>query len=149
MPLSANLLKLESSILPRAKRATKRNNVATEQQKKKFWRRIVPAPKCPAPRRRRRNVPDPEKHEVVASCYRPPDVSNYRSFLDIFSSKITSVNEFAGDLIICGDFNLDLLKVQSDDNIAEFCAIINSQVPVNRDYMCVNFMSPNAMKFFQ
>ena len=32
MPLSANLLKLESSILPRAKRATNRNNVATEQR---------------------------------------------------------------------------------------------------------------------
>ena len=30
--LSANLLKLESSILPRAKRATNRNNVATEQR---------------------------------------------------------------------------------------------------------------------
>ena len=32
MPLSVNLLKLESSILPRAKRATSRNNVATEQR---------------------------------------------------------------------------------------------------------------------
>ena len=30
-PLSANLLKLESSILPRAKRATNRNNVDTEK----------------------------------------------------------------------------------------------------------------------
>ena len=37
MPLSANLLKLKSSILPRAKRATNRNNVATDKriQKKK------------------------------------------------------------------------------------------------------------------
>ena len=32
MPLSANLLKLESSILTRAKRATIRNNVATEKR---------------------------------------------------------------------------------------------------------------------
>ena len=32
MPLSATLLNLESSILPRAKRATNRNNVATEQR---------------------------------------------------------------------------------------------------------------------
>ena len=32
MMLSANLLKLESSILPRAKRATNRNNVATEKR---------------------------------------------------------------------------------------------------------------------
>ena len=32
MPLSANLLKLESSILPRAKRAANRNNVASEQR---------------------------------------------------------------------------------------------------------------------
>ena len=35
MPLSANLLKLESSILPRAKQATNRKNVATEKQIKK------------------------------------------------------------------------------------------------------------------
>ena len=43
MPLSANLLKLESLILPRAKRATNRNSVATEQRiwKKKFWHRNV------------------------------------------------------------------------------------------------------------
>ena len=33
MPLSANLLRLESSILTRAKRATSRNNVATEKNK--------------------------------------------------------------------------------------------------------------------
>ena len=32
MPLGANLLKLESSILTRAKRATNRNNVATEKR---------------------------------------------------------------------------------------------------------------------
>ena len=56
MPLSANLFRLESSILTRAKRATSRNNVATEKRipPKKFWRPIVPAPKCPAPKRRRR-----------------------------------------------------------------------------------------------
>ena len=35
MPLSANLLKLESSILPRAKRATSQHNVATEKRIKK------------------------------------------------------------------------------------------------------------------
>ena len=32
MPLSVNLLKLESSILPRAKRATNRNNEVTEKR---------------------------------------------------------------------------------------------------------------------
>ena len=60
MLLSVNLLKLGSSILPRAKQATSRNNVATEKRipKKKFWRPIVPAPKCsaskcPAPKRTR------------------------------------------------------------------------------------------------
>ena len=58
MPLSANLLKLESSFLPRAKRVTSRSNVATEKRisKKKFWRPIVPAPKCPAP-----NCPAPKR----------------------------------------------------------------------------------------
>ena len=61
MPLSANLLKLESSILTRAKRATNRNNVATEKRiKKMFWHRIVPATKCPAPKypapKRRRRI---------------------------------------------------------------------------------------------
>ena len=41
MPLSANLFRLEFSILTRAKQATNRNNIATEKQiwKKKFWRR--------------------------------------------------------------------------------------------------------------
>ena len=33
MPLSANLFRLESSILTRAKRATNRNNVATEKRR--------------------------------------------------------------------------------------------------------------------
>ena len=70
MPLSANLLKLESSILPRAKRATNLNSVATEKRIKKK----VLAPNGPGaemsgveisgaetatPNRRRRNVPDP------------------------------------------------------------------------------------------
>ena len=69
MPLSANL-KLESSILPRAKRATSRNKVATEKRIKKK----VLAPNGPgaeisgaemssaetvALNRRHRNVPDP------------------------------------------------------------------------------------------
>ena len=37
MPLSANLLKLESSILTRAKRAPNRNNVATEKRSYIFF----------------------------------------------------------------------------------------------------------------
>ena len=37
MPLSANLFRLESSFLPRAKRATNRNNVATEKRNKLFF----------------------------------------------------------------------------------------------------------------
>ena len=48
MLLSANLLKLESSILPRVKRATNRNNVASERCSE------ATAPNCPAPKRRRR-----------------------------------------------------------------------------------------------
>ena len=37
---------------------------------------------------------------------------------------MTSLDEFAGGLIICGDFNLDLLKLQTDDNITDFYDII-------------------------
>ena len=44
MPFSANLLKLESSILPRVKRATSRNNVAT---KKTNLKKKVLAPDSP------------------------------------------------------------------------------------------------------
>ena len=40
MPLSANLSKLESSILLRAKRATNRNNVATEKRSRQFWNAV-------------------------------------------------------------------------------------------------------------
>ena len=58
MPLSANLLKLESSILPRAKRATNRNNVTTKNESKDknsgaWWSRRWNV--------QRRNVPDPSK----------------------------------------------------------------------------------------
>ena len=78
MPLSANLLKLESSILPRAKRATNRNNVATEQRvKKKFLAPNSPgaemygaevsgakvsSAETAVPNRRHRIVPDPLLH---------------------------------------------------------------------------------------
>ena len=87
MPLNANLLKLESSILPRAKRATNRNNVATDNEsKKKFWRRIVPAPKCPAP-----NCPAPNRRRRVggAETYPTPD-SWPVSLLSAASSRVAA-----------------------------------------------------------
>ena len=71
MPLSANLFKLDSSILPRANRATNRNNVATEKliQNKKILAPDSPvaetsgaemsSTETAAPNRRRRYVPDP------------------------------------------------------------------------------------------
>ena len=76
MPLSANLLKLESSILPRVKRTTNRNNVATEkriQQKKvlapnryfagrNVRRRNVRRRNDRHQNVKRRNVPDPFSH---------------------------------------------------------------------------------------
>ena len=80
MPLSANLLKLESSILPRAKRATNLNNVASEQRslKKKFWRRIVPALKCPAPKcpalKRRRRIGGAKTYPTLLTWCRHPSI---------------------------------------------------------------------------
>ena len=80
MPLSANLLKLESSILPRAKRATNRNNVATEQRIKKKKQVLAPnssgaemygaemsSAETAVPNRRRRNVPDPSLYIIATS----------------------------------------------------------------------------------
>ena len=72
MPLSANLLKLESSILPRAKRSTNRNNVATEQRIKKkssgteMSGAELSSAETVVPNRRHRNVPDP-RNDVETS----------------------------------------------------------------------------------
>ena len=44
MLLSANLFRLESSVLTRAKRATNRNNVATEQR---IYKKKILAPNSP------------------------------------------------------------------------------------------------------
>ena len=43
---------------------------------------------------------------------------------------------------------LNMLVVIYSDNVI-IILNANSQVPVNRGYMCVNFMSSNAMNFFQ
>ena len=66
MPLSANLSKLGSSILPRAKRATNRNNVATEKQIKKK----VLAPDSPGAEMSSAETAAPKRTRPIIICYK-------------------------------------------------------------------------------
>ena len=64
----------------------KQRSCGTTNLKKKFWRRIVPAPKCPAPNRRRRNVPDPSDiaSRKIVSFYNNLSSSTTEGFHSFF-----------------------------------------------------------------
>ena len=55
----------------------------------------------------------------VGSCYRPPN-SHYESFFDLLMGKLENLNLTRDSCIIGGDFNLDLLKYDSDNKVSSF-----------------------------
>ena len=60
-----------------------------------------------------------DKTIVVGSCYRPPNITNYHVFISDLSSKLSVIGTNCSTLI-CGDFNLDLLKMDSDPTVSNF-----------------------------
>ena len=66
------------------------------------------------------------KHFIIGSCYRPPSQSNYSNFISSFFQKVSFLNSQSDDLIICGDFNLDLLKIQTINNVSDFYDNVNT-----------------------
>ena len=53
------------------------------------------------------------KKIILGNIYRPPrDINeNYRQFIDEFSTVLAKLERSHSDVIIAGDFNIDLLKI--------------------------------------
>lgn len=60
-----------------------------------------------------------QQNFIVSSCYRPPS-SNFNVFNSLFEEKLRSLNTNTCDLVVCGDFNLDLLEIDSNLSSSEF-----------------------------
>ena len=74
-------------------------------------------------------VADTDKTFAVGCCYRPPSPNNsYNSscFTNLLSEMLHSISGKYHDCFVCGDFNLDLLKIDNDHNISRFYDSINS-----------------------
>ena len=59
----------------------------------------------------------PNKTIIVSSIYRPPN-TNFNDFKAYIYKSLLSLSRNETDLIICGDFNLDLLKLNESSNNA-------------------------------
>ena len=68
------------------------------------------------------------KNLVLGNIYRPPRDTNeqIKYFINDLIKIINSINNNKNDIIICGDFNIDLLKVESRSLYSEYLEIIFS-----------------------
>ena len=62
----------------------------------------------------------------VASCYRPPGFHNFDTFATVFQEKVSALETNSIDCFICGDLNLDLLKINEDRHVSMFYDILSS-----------------------
>ena len=71
------------------------------------------------------------KNLIVGCCYRPPN-SQVVEFQNFIEAKVSSITSEPGDLIFCGDFNLDMLKINDDANSQSFYHAMNtySLIPI-------------------
>ena len=62
------------------------------------------------------------KTYVVCNIYRLPGmiVEDFKIFVDEFSSFLTSIRSLKHSAFICGDFNIDLLKINSNKHFASY-----------------------------
>ena len=67
----------------------------------------------------------PNKSINVGCCYRPPN-SDINLFQNFIESKVSSIASSSCDLVFCGDFNLDMLKINEDLNSEAFYQAMNS-----------------------
>ena len=61
----------------------------------------------------------------IGSCYRPP-TGSIDVFLDLLQAKLDVLQLNSCDFYLCGDYNIDLLKVSENVNVARFMDILNS-----------------------
>ena len=55
------------------------------------------------------------KKVIVGSVYRPPN-TNFGAFINFIESELQPMNSNSSDLYVCGDLNLDLLKINGSDS---------------------------------
>ena len=65
------------------------------------------------------NVKFPESNLVIGSCYRKPISTNANAFIEDISRKISSLDTDHMK-ILCGDFNFDLLQIETEFITSEF-----------------------------
>ena len=58
---------------------------------------------------------------ILGNVYRPPkDINeNYQTFIDEFANKLVYLNNNRNEVIIAGDYNIDLLKINDKPIISE------------------------------
>ena len=66
------------------------------------------------------NITHNNKLIKIGCCYRPPSSSNIDQFISELYDKILAIELHSCDFYLCGDFNLDLLKVNEDRNVTKF-----------------------------
>ena len=65
---------------------------------------------------------------ILGNVYRPPkDITeNYQTFIDEFANKLVYLNNNRNEVIIAGDYNIDLLKINDKPIICEYFDTITS-----------------------
>ena len=68
------------------------------------------------------------KDMIIGNTYRPPrDLNeNYMQFLNEFTSIISLIDKTNSDIIIAGDFNINLLKINEKNSVGEFFDMLMS-----------------------
>ena len=61
----------------------------------------------------------------IGVCYRPP-ISNSTLFQTFLEEKVSLLCSASVNVIVCGDFNLDLLKIGEDSGSASFLNVMNT-----------------------
>ena len=73
-----------------------------------------------------------QRNVVIGIVYRSPSVRNENEFIDQLETIVCKVSSENKDVIVLGDFNIDLLKVKSDKNASKLLDVFtaNNMMPV-------------------
>ena len=63
---------------------------------------------------------------ILGNVYRPPKYinENYQTCIDEFANKLVYLNNNRNEVIIAGDYNIDLLKISDKPIISEYFGTI-------------------------
>jgi endonuclease/exonuclease/phosphatase family metal-dependent hydrolase len=81
----------------------------------------------------RNNINNSKKKIVIGNVYRPPreTVDNYSTFIDDFDEILSAKLRSNSEVVITGDFNFDLLKIQNSTHVNSFfeTMVTNGLIP--------------------